>query len=203
MVCPAVPKDPHLGKGDVYYGDGGPDQVYGNDGAFGVMVEVPAADCQGPFFQARVVGEYGVVRGREEELQVVPQARVHVGGHARLVEYPAWACVAGPLCGLEADCGDFADLRRVVVGHAVKKEGGVSGLGRLHLVPYCVPIVGPRRPDRASGYGGGPASVCFPCLGDGTCGRLEGGGGVCQMECLEAYGGVQDPDEVVRQALVG
>ena len=27
--------------------------------------------------------------------------------------------------------------------------------------------------------------------------------GVCQVECLEAYGGVQDPGEVVRQALVG
>ena len=134
---------------------------------------------------------------------VVPQARVHVGGHARLVEYPAWACVAGPLCGLEADCGNFADLRRVVVGHAVKEEGGVSGVGRFHLVPYCVPIVGPRRPDGASGYGGGPAPVCCPCPGDGACGRLEGVGGVCQVECLEAYGGVQDPGEVVRQALVG
>ena len=26
---------------------------------------------------------------------------------------------------------------------------------------------------------------------------------MCQLECLEAYGGVQDPGEVVRQALVG
>ena len=26
---------------------------------------------------------------------------------------------------------------------------------------------------------------------------------MCQVECLEAYGGVQDPGEVVRQALVG
>ena len=42
---------------------------------------------------------------------MVPQARVHVGRHARLVEYPARSCVAGPLCGLEADCGDLADLR--------------------------------------------------------------------------------------------
>ena len=58
-----------------------------------------------------MVGEYGVVRGWEEKLQVVPQARVHVGGHARLVEYPARACVAGPLCGLEADCDDLADLQ--------------------------------------------------------------------------------------------
>ena len=202
-MCPAVVKDPHLGEGEVYYGHGRPDEVYGVDGAFGVMVEVSAEDRQGPFFWAHVVGEYGVVRGREEELQVVPKARVHVGGHACLVEYPAWACVAGPLCGLEADCGDFADLWRVVVGHAVKEEGGVSGVGRLHLVPYCVPIVGPRCPDGASGYGGGPTSVCCPCLGDGACGQLEGGGGVCQVECLEAYGGVQDPGEVVRQALVG
>ena len=48
---------------------------------------------------------------RFKKLQVVPQARVHVGGHARLTEYPARACVAGPLCGLEADCGELADLR--------------------------------------------------------------------------------------------
>ena len=81
------------------------------------------------------------VWGWEEKLQVVP----HVCGHARMVECPAWACVAGPLCGLEADCGDLADLRRVVVGHAVKEEGGVSGVGRFHLVPYGVPIVGPCR----------------------------------------------------------
>ena len=61
---------------------------------------------------------------------MVPQACVHVGGHARLVEYPAWACVAGLLCGLKADGSDLADLWRVVVGHAVKEEGGVSlGLG--------------------------------------------------------------------------
>ena len=118
-------------------------------------MEVPAEDRQRPFLRARVVGEYGVVWGSEEKLQVVPQARVHGGGHARLVEYPAWACVAGPLCGLEADCGDLADLRRVVVGHAVKEEGGVSGVGCFHLVPYGVPIVGPCRPDGAGGYGGG------------------------------------------------
>ena len=68
MVCPAVVKDPHLGEGDVYYGDGGPDEVYGVDGAFGVMVEVPAEDRQRPFLRTRVVGEYGVVWGREEKL---------------------------------------------------------------------------------------------------------------------------------------
>ena len=89
MVCPAVVKDPHFGEGDVNYGDGRPNEVYGVDDTFGVMVEVPSEDRQGPFLRVRVVGEYGVVRGREEELQVVPQARVHVGGHARLVEYPA------------------------------------------------------------------------------------------------------------------
>ena len=33
-----------LGEGDVYYGDGGPNKVYGVDGALGVMVEVPAED---------------------------------------------------------------------------------------------------------------------------------------------------------------
>ena len=43
-MCPAVVQDPHLGGGDVYYGDGGPDKVYGVDGALGVVVEVPAED---------------------------------------------------------------------------------------------------------------------------------------------------------------
>ena len=76
-------------------------------------------------------------------------------------------------------------------------------VGRFHLVPYGVHIVGPCRLDGASGYGGGPAPVCFPCLGDGACGWLEGSGGVCQVDCLEAYGGFQGPSEVVRQALVG
>ena len=41
-----------------------------------------------------------------------------------------------------------------------------------------------------------------PFVGYGARGRLEGGGGVCQMERLEAYGGVQHPNEVVCQALV-
>ena len=45
VVCPAVVQDPHFAEGDEYYGDGGPDKVYGVDGAFGVMVEVPAEDC--------------------------------------------------------------------------------------------------------------------------------------------------------------
>ena len=65
MVCPAAVKDPHLGEGDVYCHDGGPDEVYGVNGAFGVMVEVPAEDRQGPFLLACVVGEYGMVLGRE------------------------------------------------------------------------------------------------------------------------------------------
>ena len=30
MVCPAVVKDPHLGEGDIYYGDEGPDELYGH-----------------------------------------------------------------------------------------------------------------------------------------------------------------------------
>ena len=42
-MCPAVVKDPHLGEGDVYYRDGGSDEVYGVDGAFGVMVERSAS----------------------------------------------------------------------------------------------------------------------------------------------------------------
>ena len=65
MVCPALVKDPHFGEGDVYYCDGGPNEIYGVDGAFGLMVEVPAEDLQGSFLRACVVGEYGVVRGRE------------------------------------------------------------------------------------------------------------------------------------------
>ena len=89
-MCPVAVKDPRFGEGDVYYFDGGPDEVYGVDGAFEVMVEVPAEDRQGSFLLACVVGEYGVVRGREEKLQVVPHACVDVGGHACLVEYPAW-----------------------------------------------------------------------------------------------------------------
>ena len=79
----------------------------------------------------------------------------------------------------------------------------MPGVGRFHLVPYGVPIVGPCRMDGASGYGGGPAPVCCPCLGDGACGWLERGVGLCQVECLETYGSVQDSGEVVRQALVG
>ena len=77
MVCPAVVKDLQFGEGDVYYGDGGPDEVYGVDGAFGVMGEVPAEDCQWSFLQACVVGEYGVLRVREEQLELDPQFSVH------------------------------------------------------------------------------------------------------------------------------
>ena len=43
-MCPAVVQDPHLGEGDVYYGDGGPDKVYCVDGTLWVLVEVPAED---------------------------------------------------------------------------------------------------------------------------------------------------------------
>ena len=133
---------------------------------------------------------------------MVPDAAVGVGGHARRLEYPAWACVAGLLCGLESDCGVFADLWRVVVGHALEEERGVPGVGRLHPVPYGVSVMGPRSTDGSAWYGGGPAPVCRPCLGYGVCGRLEGCGGVCSVECLEACGGVQHPPEVVRQTSV-
>ena len=54
MVCSAVVEDPHLCKADVYYGDGGPDEAYGVDGALGVLVEVPAEDRQWPFLRVRV-----------------------------------------------------------------------------------------------------------------------------------------------------
>ena len=99
MVCPVVVEDPHLGEGDVYYGDGVPDEVYGVDGAFGVMLEVPAEDRQGPFLRARGVGEYGVVRGREEVLQVVPQARA------------CWfACLSGGVSSVGMCCGPLLRL---------------------------------------------------------------------------------------------
>ena len=65
MVCPAAVKDPCFGGSDVYYCDGGCDEVNGVDGAFAVMVEVPAEDCQGSFLWASTVAEYGVVWGRE------------------------------------------------------------------------------------------------------------------------------------------
>ena len=88
------------------------------------------------------------------------------------------------------------------MGHVVEEECGVPGGGCLHLVPYGVPVMGPRRTDGPSGYGGGPAPVCCPCLADSVRGWLEGGGGVHQVECLEADRGVQDPGDVVCQALV-
>ena len=119
-----------------------------------------------------------------------------------MVEYSACARAAGSFRGLESDRGDFADLRGVVVGHALEKECCVSGGGCLHLVPYGVTIMGTWHTDGSVGYGGGLAPVYCPCLGDGACGRLEGGDGVCKVKCFEAYEGVQDPREVGRQALV-
>ena len=47
----------------------------------------------------------------------------------------------------------------MIVGHAVKEEGGVSGVGPFHLVPYGVPIVAyiarSRPPPYLGGRGGG------------------------------------------------
>ena len=65
MVCLAAVKDPLLGESEAYYCDRGSNEVNGVDAAIGVMLEVPAEDCQGPFLLACVVGEYGVVWGRE------------------------------------------------------------------------------------------------------------------------------------------
>ena len=65
MVCPAAVKDPRLGESDVHNCHGGSDEVYGVDGAFGVMVEVPAEDRWGSFLWAGVVGGYGLVWGME------------------------------------------------------------------------------------------------------------------------------------------
>ena len=126
-------------------------------------------DCQAPIFLAGVPGEDGVVWGWAQKLQVVPDVVVGVGGHACLVEYAAWACEAGLLRSLESDPGTFRDLRGVVVGHAVEEERRVSGVGCLHLVPYGVSIMGPCCTDGAGEYGGGPAPVCCPCLGDSAC----------------------------------
>ena len=56
MVCPTAVKDPHLGESDVYYCDGGSEEVYGVDGAFGALVEVPAEDRQGSFFPLGMCG---------------------------------------------------------------------------------------------------------------------------------------------------
>ena len=64
-MCPAAVKGRHSGESDVYYCDGGPDEVYGVDGAVGLMVEVPAEDRQGSFFRACVVDDHSVVQGRE------------------------------------------------------------------------------------------------------------------------------------------
>ena len=44
-MFPAVVQDPHLGEGDVYYGDGGPDGVYGADGA---LWGDGGGPCRGP-----------------------------------------------------------------------------------------------------------------------------------------------------------
>ena len=65
MICPASVKDPHLGESDVYYCDGGANEVDGVYGAFEVMVEVPAEDRQRSFHLACVVGECDVVWGWE------------------------------------------------------------------------------------------------------------------------------------------
>ena len=96
-----------------------------------------------------------------------------------MVEYSACARAAASFCGLESDRGNFADLRGVVVGHAVEEECGVFGVGCLHLVPYGVTIMRPWHTDGSVGYGGGLAPPYCPSLGDGACGRLEGGDGVC------------------------
>ena len=78
----------------------------------------------------------------------------------------------------------------------------MPGVGRLHLVTYGVSILGPRSTHGSRGYRGAPAPLCRPCLGDGACGQLEGGGRLCQVEFMEAYGGVQHSGEVVYQGLV-
>ena len=66
----------------------------------------------------------------------------------------------------------------------------MPGVGRFHLFPYVVPIMGPCRTDGSSGYGSGPAPVCCPCLGDGACCWLEGVVGCvtwCAWKPMEAF----------------
>ena len=65
VVCPAAVKDWHLGESDIYYCDGGSDEVDGVDSAPRAMLEVPAEDRQGSLLLACVVSEYSVVSGRE------------------------------------------------------------------------------------------------------------------------------------------
>ena len=45
MVCAAAVEDPHLGEADADHCDSAADEVDGVNGAFGVVVEVPAEDC--------------------------------------------------------------------------------------------------------------------------------------------------------------
>ena len=119
-----------------------------------------------------------------------PDAGAGVCAHACLVEFSLWSCVVSSLCRLDSDCGDLADLRRVVIGNVVQEERSVSGVRCFHLVLYGDSVVGPRCADGSGGYGGGPSPVRRPCLGDCVCGWLEGGVGMCEVECLQAYGGV-------------
>ena len=100
VVCHAVVGDPHLGEGDVYYGDGGPDEVYGVDTAFGVMVEVPAEDRQGSFLRACVVVEYGMPWRREKKLQVVCTCACSCW----------WACLSGGVSSVGMCCGPVVRL---------------------------------------------------------------------------------------------
>ena len=65
------------------------------------------------------------------------------------------------------------------MGHAVEEERHVYGVGCPHLVLYGVTIMGPCRTNGSGGYGGGTAAVCRPCHGDGVCGWLADGGGLC------------------------
>ena len=44
MACLAAVKDPHFGESDVHHCDGGSDESDVVDGAFSVMVDVPAED---------------------------------------------------------------------------------------------------------------------------------------------------------------
>ena len=64
-MCLALVEDPHFGEGDIHGCDGGANQVNGFEDALWAIVEVLAEDCQGPVPLVGVVGEIGVVWGRE------------------------------------------------------------------------------------------------------------------------------------------
>ena len=65
MVYSTVVEDSNFRENDIHHCDQGANQVDGVDGPPWVLVEVSAEDCKGSFLRAGVVGQDGVVLGRE------------------------------------------------------------------------------------------------------------------------------------------